>query len=100
MTFKEMAKHLLHFQQVYLLNIFQIFYDILKVIFTIFVTLKQAGLTSLEVKFTEWEWEEELHVFTLEDVGLGKTFCRMKPITMGPPTFHEPSDNGVNQNKA
>ena len=31
-------------------------------------------MTSLEVKFTEWEWEEELHVFTLEDVGLGKTF--------------------------
>ena len=31
-------------------------------------------MTSLEVKFEEWEWEEELHVFTLEDVGLGKTF--------------------------
>ena len=31
-------------------------------------------MTSLEVKFTKWEWEEELHVFTLEDVGFGKTF--------------------------
>ena len=31
-------------------------------------------MTTLEIKFTEWEWEEELHVFTLEDVGLGKTF--------------------------
>jgi len=31
-------------------------------------------LKSLEVEFKEWEWEEELHVFTLEDVGLGKTF--------------------------
>ena len=31
-------------------------------------------MTSLEVKFKEWEWEEELHVFTLEDVGLGKIF--------------------------
>ena len=31
-------------------------------------------MTSLEIKFKEWEWEEELHVFTLEDVGLGKTF--------------------------
>ena len=34
----------------------------------------QAGLTNLEVKFKEWEWEQGLHVFTLEDVGLGKTF--------------------------
>ena len=32
----------------------------------------QAGLTSLEVGFKEWEWEEELTVFTLEHVGLGK----------------------------
>ena len=31
----------------------------------------QAGLTSLDPKFVEWQWEEELHVFTLEDVGLG-----------------------------
>ena len=33
--------------------------------------LIQAGLTSLEVKFEEWQWEEELKVFTLEEVGLG-----------------------------
>ena len=32
-------------------------------------------MTSLEVTFDEWEWEEELHVFTLEDVGFGKTFA-------------------------
>ena len=31
-------------------------------------------MTNLEVKFKEWEWEEGLHVLTLEDVGLGKTF--------------------------
>ena len=31
----------------------------------------QAGLTSLEIKFDEWQWEEELKVFTLEEVGLG-----------------------------
>merc|ERR1712029_994956 len=41
---EEMANHLLRFQQ--------------------------AGLTSLEVKLEEWQWEEELHVFTLEEVGL------------------------------
>ena len=33
----------------------------------------QAGLTSLEVKFHEWEWEEEEEVFTLEHIGLGET---------------------------
>ena len=26
-----------------------------------------------EVKFNEWEWEEETEVITLEHVGLGKT---------------------------
>ena len=31
-------------------------------------------MTIIEVKFKVWEWEEELHVFTLEDVGLGTTF--------------------------
>ena len=31
-------------------------------------------MTSLEVDFDEWEWEEELNVLTLEDVGLGKIF--------------------------
>ena len=31
-------------------------------------------MTIIEVKFKVWEWEEKLHVFTLEDVGLGKTF--------------------------
>ena len=34
---------------------------------------QQAGLTSLEVKFDEWEWEEETEIFTLEHVGFGKT---------------------------
>ena len=32
----------------------------------------QAGLTSLEKIFDEVQWEEELTVFTLEHVGLGK----------------------------
>ena len=32
----------------------------------------QAGLTSLETKFDEWQWEEEVTIFTLEHVGLGK----------------------------
>ena len=31
----------------------------------------QAGLSSLEVKYHEWEWEEELRKLDLEDVGLG-----------------------------
>ena len=30
-----------------------------------------AGLTSLEVRFEEWQWEEKLTVFTLEEVVLG-----------------------------
>ena len=33
--------------------------------------LIQAGLTNREVPFEEWQWEEELTVFTLEEVGLG-----------------------------
>ena len=32
----------------------------------------QAGLSSLEVKYHEWEWEEELRKLDLEDVGLGE----------------------------
>ena len=28
-------------------------------------------MTSLEVKFAEWQFEEELKKFTLEEVGLG-----------------------------
>ena len=28
----------------------------------------------MEVKFEEWQWEEELTVFTLEHVGLGNEF--------------------------
>ena len=36
--------------------------------------LVQAGLICIEVKFEEWQWEEELHVFTLEEVGLGIFF--------------------------
>ena len=35
------------------------------------VILFQAGLTSLEVKFEEWQWEEELSVLTKEEIGLG-----------------------------
>ena len=31
-------------------------------------------MTRLEVKFDEWQWEEELSVLPLEDVVLGKTF--------------------------
>ena len=27
-----------------------------------------------EVKFDEWQWEEEVTVFTLEHVGFGKYF--------------------------
>ena len=30
-------------------------------------------MTSREVKFNEWKWEEEVEVFTLEHIGLGKT---------------------------
>ena len=63
-------------------NVVYHFHGTIQIIVTSYMTpvLTQAGLTSLEIKFTEWEWEEELHVFTLEEVGLGKTFCRMKPI--------------------
>ena len=32
----------------------------------------QAGLTNTETKFEEWQWEEEVTIFTLEHVGLGK----------------------------
>ena len=39
--------------------------------FTFFGFLNQAGLTNIEVKFEEWQWEEELNVLTLEEVGLG-----------------------------
>ena len=58
-----MAKHLLYFQQV-------VKYDILMKL-EIYQMI-QAGLTSLEKKFDEWQWEEELTVFTLEHIGLGK----------------------------
>ena len=37
--------------------------------------LIQAGLTSLEVNFDEWQWEEEVIVLTLEEVGLGRVTC-------------------------
>ena len=37
-------------------------------------------MTNLEVKFKEWEWEQGLHVFTLEDVGLGKTFVNLSQL--------------------
>ena len=63
LIFKEMAKHLLYFQEV-------VTYDILMKL-EIYQII-QAGLTSLEVRFDEWQWEEELTVFTLEHVGLGK----------------------------
>ena len=56
-----MARHLLFFQQVIQKKIEDIstYFEI------------QAGLTSLEVKFHAWEWEEEEEVFTLEHIGLG-----------------------------
>ena len=31
-------------------------------------------MTIREAKFDEWQWEEELTVFTLEHVGFGKYF--------------------------
>ena len=57
-----MTRHLLCFQQVIQKD---------KEISTYFEI--QAGLTSLEVKFNEWKWEEEVEVFTLEHIGLGET---------------------------
>ena len=59
-----MAKHLLYFQQVVKYNILMKL-EIYQIV--------QAGLTCLEARFDEWQWEEELTVFTLEHVGLGKT---------------------------
>ena len=32
----------------------------------------KAGLINLEVDFEEWQWEEQLTVFTIEHVGLGR----------------------------
>ena len=58
-----MAKHLLYFQQVVDYNILMKL-EIYQII--------QAGLIGFEVEFDEWQWEEELTVFTLEHVGLGK----------------------------
>ena len=58
-----MAKHLLYFQQVITYNIIMKL-DLYQII--------QAGLTSLENNFDEWQWQEEVNVFTLEHVGLGK----------------------------
>ena len=40
---------------------------------------EQAGLTSLEVKFEEWKWEE-LNVLSFEDVGLGILSYKEKKI--------------------
>ena len=37
-------------------------------------------MTNLEVKFKEWEWEQRLHVLTLEDVGSGKTFVDLSQL--------------------
>ena len=36
-----------------------------------------------EVQFEEWQWEEELTVFTIEDVGLGiyQGFCQISIST-------------------
>ena len=28
-------------------------------------------MTSFEIKFEEWQWEEEISILSLEDVGLG-----------------------------
>ena len=59
-----MAKHLLYFQQVVKYNICINEMGKIQII--------QAGLTNLEVKFDEWQWEEEVTIFKLEHVGLGK----------------------------
>ena len=37
------------------------------------------ALTSMPVKFQEWEWEEELSVLDLETVGLGM-YCIFEKI--------------------
>ena len=58
-----MAKHILYFQQVFKYNILMKL-EIYQII--------QAGLIGFKVEFDEWQWEEELTVFTLEHVGLGK----------------------------
>ena len=47
-----MAKHLLYFQQVVKYNICINEMGKIQII--------QAGLTNLEVKFDEWQWEEEV----------------------------------------
>ena len=35
----------------------------------------------IEVPFEEWQWEEELLVFSLEEVGLGKV-CRLDDVQL------------------
>ena len=61
-----MARHLLYFQQV-IIKLLKIFPQ------KITSNFLKAGLTSLEVKFHVWEWEEELRKLNLENVGLGNT---------------------------
>ena len=58
-----MTKHLLYFQQVGI----RLFFSVIHFFHQI-----QAGLTSIEIKFHEWQWEEEETIFTLEHVGLGE----------------------------
>ena len=61
-----MAVLLLRFQQVYS------FLICINKLFTFsFPNQTQAGLTCLEVIFDEGQWEEELSVLSLEEVGLG-----------------------------
>ena len=52
-------------------SIFISFHFSYSILIKISVLKIQAGLTSLDQKFEEWQWEEELRVLTLEDVGLG-----------------------------
>ena len=60
-----MARHLLYFQQVII--------KLLKISTKKYFNLIKAGLTSLEVKFHVWEWEEELRKLNIKNVGLGNT---------------------------
>ena len=62
--FQDLGRHLLNFQQVILIQIPKSckFHEF------------QAGLISLEKLYVPWKWEEEVTIFTLENVGLGKKY--------------------------
>jgi len=40
-----------------------------------------------DIKFEQWQWEEELTVFTLEEVGLGKV-CELILFSISAMTSH------------